>query len=336
MRARARRGGDRAAHRDRHARTRRRSRRSPPCLGVEPSQTLKCVMFDVGRDDASPSSCPGDREVNVNKLEKLVFPAMVRPLDDDDFAARGFVKGYVGPQGLDDDVTVVRRPRRSAAARDWVTGFEPRSIVTSRARTSAATSGSTAGRTSSSSGRATAARSTAERSRSARSIVVGHIYQLGTKYSEPLERDVRGRGRLGEAVRDGELRDRDRADHGGRRRAAPRRRRHDLAEGPGAVRGRSSWSRPAITSRRSRRRSGSTPSCANAASTSSSTTGRRRAGVKFADADLIGYPVQVVVGKRGVEAGTVDLKLRATGERDAGADRAMRRRAVIDLLAGAP
>ena len=39
------------------------------------------------------------------------------------------------------------------------------------------------------------------------------------------------------------------------------------------------------------------------------------AGVKFADADLIGYPAQVVVGKRGVEAGTVDLKARATGER---------------------
>jgi prolyl-tRNA synthetase len=40
------------------------------------------------------------------------------------------------------------------------------------------------------------------------------------------------------------------------------------------------------------------------------------AGVKFADADLIGYPVQVVVGKRGVEAGAVDVKSRASGERD--------------------
>ena len=39
------------------------------------------------------------------------------------------------------------------------------------------------------------------------------------------------------------------------------------------------------------------------------------AGVKFADADLIGFPVQVVVGARGLERGTVDLKLRATGER---------------------
>jgi prolyl-tRNA synthetase len=37
--------------------------------------------------------------------------------------------------------------------------------------------------------------------------------------------------------------------------------------------------------------------------------------VKFADADLIGYPVQVVIGKRGVDSGTVDLKLRSTGER---------------------
>jgi prolyl-tRNA synthetase len=39
------------------------------------------------------------------------------------------------------------------------------------------------------------------------------------------------------------------------------------------------------------------------------------AGVKFADADLMGLPVQLVVGRRGLDAGTVDLKLRATGER---------------------
>jgi prolyl-tRNA synthetase len=39
------------------------------------------------------------------------------------------------------------------------------------------------------------------------------------------------------------------------------------------------------------------------------------AGVKFADADLIGYPLQVVIGKRGIESGNVDLKARATGER---------------------
>lgn len=40
-----------------------------------------------------------------------------------------------------------------------------------------------------------------------------------------------------------------------------------------------------------------------------------RAGVKFADADLIGYPLQVIVGKRGVAHGIVEVKDRATGER---------------------
>ncbi|MBS3974317.1 MAG: proline--tRNA ligase [Actinobacteria bacterium] len=35
-----------------------------------------------------------------------------------------------------------------------------------------------------------------------------------------------------------------------------------------------------------------------------------RAGVKFADAELIGYPVQVIVGKKGLSAGVVEVKLR--------------------------
>lgn len=41
-----------------------------------------------------------------------------------------------------------------------------------------------------------------------------------------------------------------------------------------------------------------------------------RAGVKFADNDLIGWPVQVVVGKRGLKDGTVEVKCRATGEKN--------------------
>lgn len=40
-----------------------------------------------------------------------------------------------------------------------------------------------------------------------------------------------------------------------------------------------------------------------------------RAGVKFNDADLIGWPLQVVVGKRGLAAGQVEVKLRCTGEK---------------------
>jgi prolyl-tRNA synthetase len=40
-----------------------------------------------------------------------------------------------------------------------------------------------------------------------------------------------------------------------------------------------------------------------------------RAGVKFADADLMGHPWQIVVGPRGAAAGKVELKRRASGER---------------------
>lgn len=42
---------------------------------------------------------------------------------------------------------------------------------------------------------------------------------------------------------------------------------------------------------------------------------KERAGVKFADADLIGWPFQIVVGKRGLENGEVELKKRSTGEK---------------------
>lgn len=41
-----------------------------------------------------------------------------------------------------------------------------------------------------------------------------------------------------------------------------------------------------------------------------------RAGAKFADMDLIGLPWQIIVGPRGVKNGVVELKRRATGERE--------------------
>ena len=41
-----------------------------------------------------------------------------------------------------------------------------------------------------------------------------------------------------------------------------------------------------------------------------------RAGVKFADMDLIGLPWQIVVGPKGVAAGVVELKSRKTGEKE--------------------
>jgi prolyl-tRNA synthetase len=39
-----------------------------------------------------------------------------------------------------------------------------------------------------------------------------------------------------------------------------------------------------------------------------------RAGEKFADADLIGCPLRVTVGRKAAEDGTVDLRERSKGE----------------------
>jgi len=39
------------------------------------------------------------------------------------------------------------------------------------------------------------------------------------------------------------------------------------------------------------------------------------AGVKFNDADLIGLPIRITVGDRGLKQGGVELKLRASKER---------------------
>ncbi len=53
-----------------------------------------------------------------------------------------------------------------------------------------------------------------------------------------------------------------------------------------------------------------------------------RPGVKFADNDLMGFPYQVVIGKKSAAAGNVELKERATGERQVvSADE------VVDMLA---
>ena len=42
----------------------------------------------------------------------------------------------------------------------------------------------------------------------------------------------------------------------------------------------------------------------------------QRAGAKFATMDLIGLPWQVIVGPKGAARGEVEMKRRATGERE--------------------
>jgi prolyl-tRNA synthetase len=300
-------------------------------LGVEPSTTLKCIMFDVGGKTAAVL-VPGDREVNVNKLEKLVFPEKVRPLDESDFPARGFVKGYVGPQGLDGSVTIFA-DLTVRGGRDWVTGSNQ---VDRHVR------GANAGRDF----RVDRWEDVVEfregdrcpidggALKIGRSIVVGHIYQLGTKYSEPL-----GARFVDE---DGSEKPYVMGSYGigfARIMATTIEQRHDDA---GMIWPKALAPFQVVVVVATRDHAGAVGEAERIYAELRERgvdvvidDRQQTAGVKFADADLIGYPVQVTVGKRGVEAGTVDLKLRATGERSA-APIAQAASAAVDLLAVAP
>jgi prolyl-tRNA synthetase len=166
------------------------------------------------------------------------------------------------------------------------------------------------------------------------SIVVGHIYQLGTRYSGPLKATF--------VDEDGSERPYQMGSHGigiSRILAAAAEQFHDEA-GLRLPRALTPFDIVVIAANADDERV-----AAEADRVYREHVGRgqdvalddrdQTAGVKFADADLIGYPVRVVVGRRGIEAGTADLKLRATGERS-WAGLATIGRAVVDLLATAP
>jgi prolyl-tRNA synthetase len=89
-------------------------------LGVGPEELLKCIAFDL---DGKPAVAlvPGDREVNPVALAQAVAPRSARLYTDDDFDAHAeLVRGYIGPDasGL---VLVVADPLVSEP-RGWVTG----------------------------------------------------------------------------------------------------------------------------------------------------------------------------------------------------------------------
>ncbi len=275
---------------------------------------------------------PGDREVAEPKLERLFFPTPVRPFEDADFAERGFAKGYVGPQGVPEDA-VVLADHTVRGGRDWITGANepdrhvrgantPRDfrvdrwedLVQIRDGDRCPIDGGEL--------------------RVGRSMVVGHIFQLHAKYSEPLKATFIDEDGIAKPFQMG--------CYGigiGRVMAAAVEQCHD-DEGirwPKAI---APFDVEVVLATRDHE-----PSVTESERIYRDLAERGvdvliddredAAGVKFADADLIGCPVQVVVGKRSVEAGSVDLKLRATGERSQ-ASLAEAVDAALDLLASAP
>jgi prolyl-tRNA synthetase len=157
-------------------------------LGIGAHETLKNVLVKI---DGAPVAVgvPGDRELDLDKLEAAVAPSVVEPFEAADFEAHPeLVKGYVGPQhGL---VTYYADPRVFDGS-SWVTGANKPDHHVLHV---------TAGRD-----------FTVERYLDVatiaegdpcprcggrliigRAIEIGHIFQLGRKYADAFELDVLG------------------------------------------------------------------------------------------------------------------------------------------------
>ncbi|MZF84791.1 proline--tRNA ligase [Streptomyces sp. SID5643] len=89
-------------------------------LGVPASATLKNLLVKVDGEIVAVG-VPGDREVDMDKVEAHFAPAVVELVTETDFAARpDLVRGYVGPRGLE-KVTYIADPR-VAPGTSWITG----------------------------------------------------------------------------------------------------------------------------------------------------------------------------------------------------------------------
>ncbi|WP_158843117.1 proline--tRNA ligase [Saccharothrix deserti] len=256
---------------------------------------------------------PGDREVDLKRLEAAVEPAEVAMLEEADFARNSFlVKGYIGPAALQaNGVTYLTDPRvvRGTA---WVTGADKADhhvvdLVVGRDFTPDGTIDVAEVREGDPSpdGKGVLV--------AARGIEIGHIFQLGRKYADAFSLDALGpdskpiritMGSYGIGV--------------SRLVAAIAEQSHDDR---GLI-----WPRnvaPAdvhvvVAGKDETLLAGGEMLAGelSAAGLKVLLDDRKASpGVKFADAELIGVPTILVVG-RGLVNGMVEVKDRRTGERE--------------------
>jgi prolyl-tRNA synthetase len=279
-------------------------------LGVPASATLKNLLVKVD-GKITAVGVPGDREVDLGKLGEHLAPAVVELVTAEDFAARpDLVKGYVGPQGLS-GVPFIADPR-IAPGTAWITGANApgkhaRNVVVGRdfevdrhldvvvVRPGDPCPVCGAGL------------------RLDRAIEVGHIFQLGRKYADAFELDVLGQNGKPVRVTMG--------SYGigvSRAVAALAEQTHD-AQGL-------CWPReiaPADVHVVAAGKALQTELALELADKLHAAGVRVLVddrpgvspGVKFTDAELIGVPTILVVGRRAAE-GVVELKDRRTGERE--------------------
>jgi prolyl-tRNA synthetase len=161
------------------------------------ADTLKNVVVKLrypdGRIEALAVGVPGDREVDMKRLEAQVSPAEVEPFTEADFATHPeLVKGYIGPGALGADrpgnVRFLVDPR-IAAGSSWVTGADaPGRHVLHLTHGRDFTADGTIEAADVQPG--DACPMCGNPLEIARGIEIGHIFQLGRKYAEALDLTV--------------------------------------------------------------------------------------------------------------------------------------------------
>jgi prolyl-tRNA synthetase len=162
-----------------------------------PSDTLKNVVVKVtdpqGQQSALAIGIPGDREVDLRRLEAALAPATVSVFEDEDFIKHaGLIKGYIGPQALGLKSSTGMRylvdPRVIPGTR-WVTGANQKGrhvfdLVAGRDFTPDGVIDVAEVREGDPSpdGKGSV--------QIARGIEIGHIFQLGRKYAQALDLTV--------------------------------------------------------------------------------------------------------------------------------------------------
>ena len=159
-------------------------------LGVEASDTLKNLLVKVDGEIVAVG-VPGDREVDMGKVEAHFAPAAVELVGAEDFVGRpDLVRGYVGPQGLGEKVKYIADPR-VAPGTAWITGANKehthaKNVVAGRdfevdeyVDVVVVQEGDPCPKCGTG-------------LKLDRAIEIGHIFQLGRKYADALKLDVLG------------------------------------------------------------------------------------------------------------------------------------------------
>ena len=283
-------------------------------LGVEIERTVKAIMYkDMVTDEPYMVLVRGDIEVNEVKVKNIIDTIDVAMLTDEELEALGLFKGFIGPYGMDlkakgikiiADPSVTEIPNHTAGGNQPDTHYlnvnygrdYEADIVADVRKVKEGDICSICGKP----------------LRVARGIECGHIFKLGKKYSTPMKATV-----LDENGKDVVM---EMGCYGigvSRTMAAAIEQNNDengiiwpSAIAPFVVDVIAANMKDEAQTALAEEIYGN---LLDAGIETIYDDRNERAGFKFKDADLIGFPFKVVCGKKSAE-GIVELKIRRTGE----------------------